>query len=72
MSIQNEELKQALQDKKQMLLELNDEIRDLKFFVEARNKVNHNPELAGGNVGTIQKSNPSRSNKAKRGKKGKR
>ncbi|CAO3628686.1 unnamed protein product [Cunninghamella echinulata] len=72
LSQQNEELKQILKDKKKMFLELNDEIRDLKFFVEARNKVNDLPELAGGNVGTFQKSNPNKSNKTRRGKKGKR
>ncbi|CAO3634170.1 unnamed protein product [Cunninghamella blakesleeana] len=72
LSIENEEIQEQYQKKKNMLLELHEEIRDLTFYVETRNNIHLHPELVGGNVGTIPKTTPTRSNKGKRGKKGKR
>ncbi|KAI8085174.1 uncharacterized protein BX664DRAFT_338726 [Halteromyces radiatus] len=70
LSSDNEALKQALLDKKIKVKEAHDELRDLTFFVQARNKVQDNPDMAGGSVGTIQRTERS-SNKNRRGKKGK-
>lgn len=46
------ELKQSQQQKQQMIKELGDQVRDLNFFLEARETVQSHPELEGGSVGT--------------------
>lgn len=45
-------LKKGIQEHEQTIQELNDQIRDLTFFLEAREKVEGDPELEGGTVET--------------------
>ncbi|KAG0170286.1 hypothetical protein DFQ30_002673 [Apophysomyces sp. BC1015] len=63
----NDILKKGLEEKQQMVKELGDQVRDLMFFLEARDKVQDNPEMEGGSVET--RSMPIQ---ARRGRKGKR
>ncbi|ORY99724.1 BRCA1-associated protein 2-domain-containing protein [Absidia repens] len=72
LSDENEQLKTTLREKQQLEQDMEDELRDLTFFVQTRNKIQHVPEMVGGSVGTTQRQQPSL-NKARRGgKKGKR
>jgi BRCA1-associated protein len=41
-----------IQEHEQTIQDLNDQVRDLTFFLEARDKVQGHPELEGGSVGT--------------------
>ncbi|KAI9263245.1 BRCA1-associated protein 2-domain-containing protein [Phascolomyces articulosus] len=65
---ENETLQESIEQKQKMVKELGDQVRDLKFFLEAREKVQEHPELGGGSVGT-RSSSSSTGRKAKRGAK---
>jgi BRCA1-associated protein len=54
----------SIEERKNGIQELGDQIRDLKFFLEARETVQGNPELEGGSVETHTR----RNNTKKRGK----
>ncbi|KAI8148059.1 BRCA1-associated protein 2-domain-containing protein [Fennellomyces sp. T-0311] len=62
---ENELLQKTIEQRQQMVKELSDQVRDLKFFLEAREKVQEHPELGGGSVGTRSSS----ARKTKRGAK---
>lgn len=49
---ESETLRSKLLEKKNAVRELCDQIRDLTFFLEARDKVQKQPELKGGDIGT--------------------
>ncbi|CAO3593505.1 unnamed protein product [Absidia cylindrospora] len=73
LSDENEQLKTTLKEKQQLDQDMEDELRDLTFFVQTRNKIQHVPEMVGGSVGTAQRQQQPSSNRARRGgKKGKR
>ncbi|KAI7855335.1 BRCA1-associated protein 2-domain-containing protein [Circinella umbellata] len=63
---ENEALQESIEQKQKMVKELGDQVRDLKFFLEAREKVQEHPELGGGSVGTRSSSS---GRKLKRGAK---
>ncbi|CEG69813.1 hypothetical protein RMATCC62417_05821 [Rhizopus microsporus] len=52
----NEELSKSNELATNSISELNDQVRDLKFFLEARKKVQADPSLEGGSVETRQSS----------------
>ncbi|KAF7722381.1 hypothetical protein EC973_003191 [Apophysomyces ossiformis] len=62
----NEILKKSLEEKQQVVKELGDQVRDLMFFLEARDKVQDNPEMEGGSVET--RSTPVQARKGRKGK----
>ncbi|KAI8337194.1 BRCA1-associated protein 2-domain-containing protein [Chlamydoabsidia padenii] len=71
LSDSNATLKKTLAEKQAMVADLNEELRDLVFFVEARNKIQQQmPDMVGGSVGTAQRT-LAKSNQHRRGKKGK-
>jgi BRCA1-associated protein len=45
-------LLKSMEDREKAIKELSDQVRDLMFFLEAREKVQGNPELEGGSVET--------------------
>lgn len=45
-------LLKSMDDREKDIKELSDQVRDLTFFLEAREKVQGNPELEGGNIET--------------------
>lgn len=49
---ESQTLRSKLLEKKNAARELCDQIRDLTFFLEARDKVQKQPELKGGDIGT--------------------
>ena len=59
-------MQESIEQKQKMVKELGDQVRDLKFFLEAREKVQEHPELGGGSVGTRSSSS---GRKLKRGAK---
>lgn len=50
----NEKLSKSNELAANSISELNDQVRDLKFFLEARKKVQADPSLEGGSVETRQ------------------
>ncbi|KAI8877248.1 zf-UBP-domain-containing protein [Backusella circina FSU 941] len=60
----NDNLIRCIEERKQGIQELSDQVRDLKFFLEARETVQGNPELEGGSVETHTRTR----NTKKRGK----
>lgn len=56
-----------------MVTDMNEELRDLTFFVEARNTIQQQmPDMVGGSVGTAQRTTVKSSSQHRRGgKKGK-
>lgn len=46
----NEHLKEDNKTKEQTIADLSDQVRDLMFFLESREKIQDNPELEGGSV----------------------
>ncbi|RCH92563.1 hypothetical protein CU098_000557, partial [Rhizopus stolonifer] len=56
----NNLLMKDMEEKEKAIKDLNDQVRDLMFFLEAREKVQGNPELEGASVGTRQKRNKKR------------
>ncbi|CAO3680352.1 unnamed protein product [Umbelopsis vinacea] len=46
----NEHLKLEMKLKDKAIVDLSDQVRDLMFFLESREKINDNPELEGGSV----------------------
>ncbi|KAI8379561.1 BRCA1-associated protein 2-domain-containing protein [Radiomyces spectabilis] len=55
----NDGLKTKIDEQKNMIKELGDQVRDLMFFLEARDTVQGNPEMEGGSV-QMQQSKSSR------------
>lgn len=49
---ESQTLRNKILEKKNIAQELCDQIRDLTFFLEARDKVQKQPELKGGDIGT--------------------
>lgn len=45
-------LLKSMEDREKAIKELSDQVRDLMFFLEAREKVQGHPELEGGNIET--------------------
>ncbi|CEP18415.1 hypothetical protein [Parasitella parasitica] len=54
------------EDREKAIQELNDQVQDLKFFLEAREKVQGNPELEGGSVETRTPQRRAKKGKGKR------
>lgn len=42
----------SIEEKEKTIQEFTDQVRDIKFFLEARETVQENPELEGGSVRT--------------------
>lgn len=61
----NEHLKTEVNSKEQTIADLSDQVRDLMFFLESRDKISDNPELEGGSV---EVGPAAKGKKAKRGK----
>jgi BRCA1-associated protein len=61
----NEHLKLEMKSKDQAIVDLSDQVRDLMFFLESREKVSDNPEMEGGSVEVAP---AAKGKKTKRGK----
>lgn len=54
-------LLKSMEDREKAIKELSDQVRDLMFFLEAREKVQGHPELEGGNIETHTPQQPKNS-----------
>lgn len=62
----NSLLLKCMEDREKAIKELSDQVRDLMFFLEAREKVQGHPELEGGSVETRTPQPRSKRGKGKR------
>jgi BRCA1-associated protein len=61
----NDNFKLEVKLKDKAIIDLSDQVRDLMFFLESREKINDNPEMEGGDV---EVTSSGKGKKARRGK----
>ncbi|KAL0083454.1 BRCA1-associated protein 2-domain-containing protein [Phycomyces blakesleeanus] len=60
-------LKTDLEQNRQSVKELTDQVRDLMFFLEARDKVQQDPDMGGGSLSTRVRRNTNKNKSSKQG-----